>query len=63
MKKFIVKYLIPNGGLTTEEVEAEAYVPLPQKVANFYEKAGVGDQPPRVLISTFYEVVSVTVKK
>lgn len=47
---------------TTEEVEAAAYIPLPQKVVNFYKKKS-GVQTSEEIIATYYEVVSVKVKK
>lgn len=47
--------------LTTEEVTAGSYVPLPQKVVNFYKnttRSTAGDE----IIATYYDVVSVKVK-
>lgn len=44
-----------------EEVEAVTYIPLPQKVVNFY-KTKRGNQAPEEIIATFYEVISVKVK-
>lgn len=47
--------------VVSEEIEAAAYIPLPQKVVNFYKNRNgrVNDD----IIATFYEVVSVREKQ
>lgn len=57
MTTFVVKYF-GNGKTETEEVTADSYVPLPQKVANFYHET----EHSKKLIASFFEVQSVTVK-
>lgn len=47
--------------VATEEVKAESYVPLPQKVVNFYKnriRNTAGDN----IVATYYDVVSVKEK-
>lgn len=65
MKTFVVKYWsqdnlsIPHVvKVETTEVEAVKYVPLPQKVVNFYATEGNNNNT-KDLVASFYDVISV----